>query len=143
MDLTLTTVEIVYECVLMWHCRPQAASPLGRAEEQSLRPVTRSLPMIMVSDPAGFPGRLLLGSTPLLCTVTELHSTDVNTVPLVHRPQTDSTRHARIYHPRPLTHPPRVYVPMLMRPWILHTCHSTTSCHLGVSRTLSMLRRFY
>ena len=30
-----------------------------------------------------------------------------------------------------------------MRPWVLHTCHSTTSSHLGVSRTLSMLRRFY
>ena len=32
---------------------------------------------------------------------------------------------------------------MLMRPWVLHTCHSTTSCHLGVARTLAMLRRFY
>ena len=36
---------------------------LGRADEQPLLPVPRSLPLIMVSDPAGFPGRLPLGST--------------------------------------------------------------------------------
>ena len=51
--------------------------------------------------------------------------------------------HARDPPPPPLDPLPRVYVSMLMRPWVLHTCHSTTSCHLGVSRTLSMLRRFY
>ena len=30
-----------------------------------------------------------------------------------------------------------------MRPWVLHTCHSTTLCHLSVARTSDMLRRFY
>ena len=56
-----------------WHCRLRAASPLGRAKEQLLLPVPRSLPLIMVPDPAGFPERLLLGSTlrrafrPLAC----------------------------------------------------------------------------
>ena len=30
-----------------------------------------------------------------------------------------------------------------MRPWVLHTCHSTTACHLDVARTLGMLRRYY
>ena len=49
---------------LQWNCRLRAASPFGRVEEQPLRLVPRSLPLIMVSDPAGFPGRLLLGSTP-------------------------------------------------------------------------------
>ena len=38
---------------------------------------------------------------------------------------------------------PRVHVPILMRPWVLHTCHSATSWHLGVSRTLITLRRCY
>ena len=71
------------------------------------------------------------------------HTTDDNTVLLVHRPHTDSTRHARDTPPPPLDPPPRVYVPTLVRPWVLRTCHSTTSCHLGVSRTLSMPRRFY
>ena len=60
-----------------------------------------------------------------------------------------STGHSRLRRvdyttlPPPLTSPPRVYVPMLMCPWLLQACHATTSCHLGVSRTLSMLMRFY
>ena len=32
--------------------------------------------------------------------------------------------------------PPRFHVPMLMRPWVLHTCHATTSRHLGVYNPL-------
>ena len=48
---------------LQWHCRLRAASPLGRAEDQPLRPAPRSLPLTMVSDPAGFRGRLPIGST--------------------------------------------------------------------------------
>ena len=30
-----------------------------------------------------------------------------------------------------------------MRPWIMQACHSTASCHLGTTRTLRMLERFY
>ena len=30
-----------------------------------------------------------------------------------------------------------------MRPWIIEACHSTASCHLGTTRTLRMLERFY
>ena len=30
-----------------------------------------------------------------------------------------------------------------MRPWVLHTCHATTSLHLGVTRTVRMLARFF
>ena len=30
-----------------------------------------------------------------------------------------------------------------MRPWIMQACHSTASCHLGTTRTLRMLGRFY
>ena len=78
-----------------------------------------------------------------LATIYQLHTTDDNTVLLVHRPFTDPMRHARDPPLPPLEPPPRVYVPMLMHPWVLHTCYSTTSFHLGVSRTLSMLRCFY
>ena len=39
--------------------------------------------------------------------------------------------------------PPRIDVPMLMRPWVLHACHATTSYQLGVSRTVSMLARLF
>ena len=37
----------------------------------------------------------------------------------------------------------RIYVPLLARPWIMHACHADVSCHLGVTRTLKMLERFY
>ena len=31
--------------------------------------------------------------------------------------------------------PIRIYVPLLMRPWVMEACHSTASCHLGTTRT--------
>ena len=37
----------------------------------------------------------------------------------------------------------RIYVPHMARPWIMHACHADASCHLGVTRTLKMLERFY
>ena len=30
-----------------------------------------------------------------------------------------------------------------MRPWVMYACHSTAPCHLGTTRTLRMLERFY
>ena len=39
--------------------------------------------------------------------------------------------------------PIRIYVPLLMRLWDIQACHSTASCHLGTTRTLRMLKRFY
>lgn len=38
---------------------------------------------------------------------------------------------------------PRIYVPMVMRLWVLRACHTTASFHLGVHRTLRLLERFY
>ncbi|CAB1116210.1 unnamed protein product [Ectocarpus sp. CCAP 1310/34] len=32
---------------------------------------------------------------------------------------------------------------MLMRPWVLHACHTAASFHLGVHRTQRLLERFY
>ena len=43
----------------------------------------------------------------------------------------------------PLNDSVRIYVPLLARPWIMHACHADASCHLGVTRTLKMLERFY
>ena len=37
----------------------------------------------------------------------------------------------------------RIYVPLLVRPWIMRPCHSTASCHLGTTRTFRMLEKFY
>ena len=39
--------------------------------------------------------------------------------------------------------PIRIYVPLLMRPWLMQASHSTASCHLGTACTLRMLERFY
>ena len=36
-----------------------------------------------------------------------------------------------------------IFVPLLMRSWIMQACYSTASCHLGTARTLGMLERFY
>ena len=49
---------------------------------------------------------------------------------------------ARLRRP-PFNDPVRIYVPLLARPWMMHACHADTSCHLGVTRTLKMLERFY
>ena len=39
--------------------------------------------------------------------------------------------------------PVRMYVPLLMRPWVIQACHSTAFCHLGTTRTLRMLELLY
>ena len=39
--------------------------------------------------------------------------------------------------------PIRMYVPLLIRPWIMQARRSIASCHLGTARTLCMLERFY
>ncbi|CAB1110991.1 unnamed protein product [Ectocarpus sp. CCAP 1310/34] len=48
-------------------------------------------------------------------------------------------RAARLLNDEPI----RIYVPILMRPWMMQVCHADASCHLGAARTLSMLERFY
>ena len=37
----------------------------------------------------------------------------------------------------------RIYVSLLMRPWVMQACHSIASCHLDTTCTLRMLERFY
>ena len=39
--------------------------------------------------------------------------------------------------------PIRICVHLLMRPWIMQSCHSTAFCHLDTTRTLRMLERCY
>ena len=77
-----------------------------------------------------------------------LHTTDDDFVLLVRNPTPPPPRSAEpssvgraacLLNDEPL----RIYVPLLMRPWIMQACHSTVSCHLGATRTLRMLERFY
>ena len=69
-----------------------------------------------------------------------------DTVLLVRKPTAAISRPdgppARLRQP-PLDDPVRIYVPLLARPWIMHACHADASCHLGVTRTLKMLERFF
>ena len=75
-----------------------------------------------------------------------LHTTDDGIVLLVRQPTPQPAPDSR----RPVERaggllndePIPIYVPLLMRPWIMQACHSTASCHLGTTRTLRMLERF-
>ena len=70
----------------------------------------------------------------------QLHRTDDDTILLARRPPRLLNAGDGKF---PTAPPPRIYVPMLIRPWVLQTCHATTSCHLGVSSTVSVLARFF
>ena len=75
-----------------------------------------------------------------------LHTTDDNVVLLVRNPPpappdapSSVGRADCLLNDEPV----RIYVFLLMRPWIMQACHSTASCHLGTTRALRMLGRFY
>ena len=76
-----------------------------------------------------------------LAAKARLHATDDGTVFLVHRSPPPAPHPTDRAPPTDL--PPRVHVPMRMRRWVLHTCHTTSSYHLGIGRTLSLLMSFF
>ena len=119
------------------------AEPLGSATIRFISPGSSSPPPGDLLDYIPTASRPLRAEVLALAAKGQLHTTDDNTVLLVHRPHTTSSSHATSTLASLRNQTSRVYVPMLMRPWVLHTCHSTTSCHLDVARTLSMLMRFY
>ena len=84
--------------------------------------------------------RPLLSDILALAAKCRLHCTDDETALLVQRPPTSQPGNSL---PPAAPYCPRVYVPMLMRPWVLNTYHADTSLHLGVTRTIRMLARFY
>ena len=72
------------------------------------------------------------------------HTTDDDIVLLVRNPTLPLTRSNKPNSVERVAcllndEPGRIYVPLLMRPWIMQVCHSTPSCHLGTTRTLCML----
>ena len=76
-----------------------------------------------------------------------LHTTDDGIVLLVRQstpqPPSDSQHPVRRAACLLNDEPIRIYVPLLMRPWVMHTCHSTASYHLGTTRAPRMLERSY
>lgn len=81
-----------------------------------------------------------ISDVPTLAAKAQIHTTDDGTVLLAHRPPMPSLSVAD--HATPIDLSARVYVPVFMRPWVLHTCHTTTSYPLWVTRTLIMIMRF-
>ena len=77
-----------------------------------------------------------------------LHTTDDDIVLLVRNttlPPTSSDKPNSVGRAACLLNdePVHIYVPLLMRPWIMQACHSTATYHLGTTGTLRMLERFY
>ena len=72
-----------------------------------------------------------------LAAKTKLFTTEGEFPLLVKR----NTSSAELSHSRGRV--PQIYMPMLMRPWVLRGCHADSVCHFGVTRTLHMLQRFY
>ena len=76
-----------------------------------------------------------------------LHTTDDGIVLLIRQPSPQSPPDSQ--HPVRRAacwlndEPIRIYVRLLMRPWIMQARHSTASCHLGTTHALRMLERFY
>ena len=95
------------------------------------------LPLAQASIPLRHPG------------VGPLHTTDDDIVLLVRTPKTLPLTSSN--KPNPVgraacllnDEPVRIYVSLLMKPWIIQACHSTAFCHLGTTRTLRMRERFY
>ena len=101
-----------------------------------------------------FPGMLPLEQASLLSDIQELagggrlHTTDDDIVLLVRNrtlPPTSSDKPNYVGQAACLLNdePVRLYVALLMRPWIMQACDSTASCHLGTTRTLRMLGRLF
>ncbi|CAB1107450.1 unnamed protein product [Ectocarpus sp. CCAP 1310/34] len=79
-----------------------------------------------------------------LAAKARLHTTDDNVTLLVHKSAPSPVGRSGGRTTRlPNNGVPRVYVPMLMRPWVLRACHTHAFFHLGVHRTQRLLERFY
>ena len=128
--------------------REQHAEPTCHA---TIRYVSTRRPSALPPD---FLARYLSHKRPCLSDLKELvgkgrlHTTDDDIVLLVRNPTlppTSSDKPNSVGQAACLLNdePVRIYVPLLMRPWIMRVCHSTVSCHLGTAHTLRILERFY
>ena len=128
--------------------REQQAEPTCHA---AMRYITIGRPSAL---PPGFLSCYLSHKRPSLSAIQglagkgRLHTTDDDIALLAGNPTSPSTtsdepnpvrRAACLLNDEPI----RIYVPLLMRPWIIQACHSTASHHLGTTCTLRMLDRFY
>ena len=88
------------------------------------------------------PRRPVLHEVLTLAVKGKLHTTDDGITLLVRDPDFHAIRNPSTISTR-IDGPIRIYVPMMMRPWALDTCHAVASYHLGTSHTQRMLERFF
>ena len=105
---------------------------------------------LRLNCPTSFPAEILtpVGTLPApsasevleLARKGTIFTTDEDVHLLVRRPNPYSGPTATATSTTTLSHthldaPIRIYVPILMRPWVMKGCHSDMSCHHGVTRT--------
>ena len=127
------------------------------AREQRAEPVCdATIPCLLLGRPSVLPDDLLFHLAPhkrpplsdvrSLAEKGRLYKDDDGILLLVQKvtpptpvcPDKPGGRAAHLLHDEPT----RIYVPRVMRPWIMQACHANTFCHLGVAHTLFMLERF-
>ena len=127
--------------------REQQAEPTCHA---AMRYITIGRTPVPLPD---FLSRYISHQRPSFSNILELagkgrvHETADDIVILVRNPMTPPPsaapsslgRAARLLNDEPV----RIYVHLLMRPWIMQACYSTASCHLGTTRTSRILKWFY
>ena len=114
--------------------------------------VTRRYIQLGRSPPRSLCDHLPSHTRPEIADITDLAAKrrllegDNDTILLVRKPITAASApygHNNRRSRPPFDDPVRIYVPLLARPWVMHACHADASCHLGVTRTLKMVERFY
>ena len=128
--------------------REQHAKPTCHVK---MRYVSIGGPSVLLPDVlACYPShkRLFLSDIQELAGKGRLHITDEDIVLLVRNPtlplprsdKPNSVERAACFLN---DEPVRIYVLLLVRPWIIQACHSTATCHLGTTRRLRVLDPFY
>lgn len=121
--------------------REQHAEPFGLAAIRSLSLDSPTPPPDDLLKGISSARRLLLSKILALASKDQRHTIDGGAVLLVQRTPTRTPYPSDPVAPTDL--PPRVYVPMVMRPRVGHTCDTTISYHVGIVRTWSMHMRFF
>ena len=123
--------------------REQRAEP---ACDAAIRYFLLGSPSVLPGDFISSHNRLPLSEIRSIADKGRLNRDDDGTLPFERKsphapaagPGTPSGRAARVND-----EPTRIYVPLLLRPWIMQACHAHASCHLGVACTHSMLKRSF
>ena len=122
-----------------------AMTVLKWSPEQLQEPVCKSTIALLQQGPSGTPPQDIILQFPIrsrptvqqvleVAAKTKLFITEGNFTLQIKR----NTSSAELLHSGDRV--PQIYVPMLMRPWVLRGCHFDSVCHFGVDHTLQVFR---